>query len=137
MIRLALLAAAALLSAAPASAESFRQLGPGEYGAVPGKAYLLFRLPPKGLPPVFLRVPAASELAAWSAATAADPKRGSKGFANLHGISGKAIAEDTAGKTMLVEVDPGTYVLAGVGNQRVMTTCFCMGTVETDARAGR
>lgn len=131
-----LTAVVAALLAAPAAAQSFRQLGAGEYVATPGKAYLLFRLPPKGLPPVFLRVPRPAELAVWTMAVGLDPKREPKGFANLHGISGKAIGEDTSGKTMLVEVDPATYVLAGVGNQRVLTTCFCMGTVQFEARAG-
>lgn len=119
----------------------------------PDRAYLLMRLPKSSLGwlgPAWIRIPRADELAAYDAAKRkAYDKAGAKagdyrsfGFDtgkqnNIYGFDlGKAFAEQGTARTFLIEVEPATYVLAGVANHRAMWQCFCLGTVEVEAKPG-
>lgn len=117
------------------------------------RAYLLMRVPKSSLGwlgPAWIRVPRADDLAAYDAAKRkAFAKAGAKAgdyqtFAfdtgkmnNIYGLDlGKGFANQGTTRTFLVDVEPGTYVLAGVANHRAMWQCFCLGTVELQAKAG-
>lgn len=117
------------------------------------RAYLLMRVPKSSLGwlgPAWIRVPRADELAAYDAAKRkAFDKAGAKagdyqsfGFDtgkmnNIYGIDlGNGFANQGTMRTFLIEVEPATYVLAGVANHRAMWQCFCLGTVEVQAKAG-
>lgn len=153
LITLALLAACA----GPAHARDWpewRQLKQGTPFVVrPDRAYLLIRIPRSSmgwLGTGWIRIPRADELAAYDAAKRkAFNKAGAKagdyqtfGFDdgkqnNIYGLNmGKAFVDGGSTRTFLVEVEPATYILSGVANQGVMWMCFCMGTVEVEAKAG-
>ena len=143
--------------ARPAQARDWpewRQVKEGE--AIAGRAdraYLLMRLPKSSqgwVGPAWIRIPRADELDAYEAGKRkAFAKAGAKAgdyqtFAfdtgrmnNIYGLDlGKGFANQGTTRTFLVEVEPATYVLAGVANHRAMWQCFCLGTVEVQAKAG-
>ena len=141
----------------PAQAKQWpewRQIKEGDPVLVrPDRAYLLMRLPKSSLGwlgTAWIRIPRPDELAAYDAAKRkgfdkAGPKAGDyQSFAfddgkqnNIYGIDlGKAFVNQGTARTFLVEVEPATYVLAGVANQRAMWQCFCLGTVEVQAKPG-
>lgn len=141
MIRLLLAVLLASLVAVPAAAKDwpeFRQIKAGEsVSPRADRAYLLMRVRKSALgwvSPVWLRVPRADEVAAYEAAKQTKLKAK---LNNFYGIdTGKSFAEETGQRTILVEVEPGNYVLAGNGMRNMMITCFCQGTVEFAAKAG-
>lgn len=117
------------------------------------RGFLLFRVPKSSmgwLMPVFMRVPDPDEIAAYDAAKrVAFAKAGSKAGSyedfvfqngklnNIYGIgAGDSISDDGATRTYLVDVQPGTYVLVGVGSRSFASTCFSQGTVQAYARGG-
>lgn len=117
------------------------------------RGYLLLRVPRSSmgwLMPVFMRLPDAAEIAAYDAAKrVAFAKAGSRAGSydefvfqdgkhnNIYGLgTGDAVADDGTTRTYLVDVQPGTYVLFGVGGRNFASTCFALGTVQVAARAG-
>lgn len=157
MKRLALALLLAVMLAQPALAKQWpewRQIKVGEpFASRPDRAYLFMRIPKSSigwLGAAWIRVPRPDELAAYEIAKrAAFDKAGAKAgdyqsFAfddgkqnNVYGIDlGKAFVDQGESRSFLVEVEPATYVLAGVANQRAMSHCFCLGTVEVQAQAG-
>ena len=143
-------------AAAPAlgkdSSDLFRPIRAGEAVTIrPDKAYLLLRLDRRGTDqdPVILREPDDAEIARYeSARNAAFVKRGSKGNIdafvfdydgppNLFILShGKSISASKDQATVLVEVQPGNYVLYGQGFGKVLFQCHCLGTVGFAAAPG-
>lgn len=157
MMRTLVTLALTALLALPAQAKDWpewRQVKEGEtVAARPDRAYLLMRLPKSSqgwVGPAWIRLPRADELEGYEAAKRkAFAKAGAKAgdyqtFAfdtgkmnNIYGLDlGKGFANLGTTRTFLVEVEPGTYVLAGVANHRAMWQCFCLGTVELQAKAG-
>lgn len=157
MMRPLIALAVAALLAQPAQAKDWpewRQVKEGEaVAARSDRAYLLMRLPKSSqgwVGPAWIRLPRADELEVYEAAKRkAFAKAGAKAgdyqtFAfdtgkmnNIYGLDlGKGFANQGTTRTFLVDVEPGTYVLAGVANHRAMWQCFCLGTVELQAKAG-
>lgn len=151
---LALLALSFTASPAPARdvRDVFRPIRSGDPLTLRAdKAYLLIRIGLRGTTqdPVILREPDAAESAQYDAAKAAAfAKRGSKGSVdsfvfdydgspNLFILShGKSLVSDKAMATVLVEVQPGNYVLYGQGYGTVLFQCHCLGTVGFAAAPG-
>lgn len=157
MMRSIIALALGVMIAQPAQAKDWpewRQVKEGEsITARPDRAFLLMRLPKSSqgwVGPAWIRLPRADELDAYEVAKRiAFAKAGAKAgdyqsFAfdtgkmnNIYGLDlGKGFANQGTTRTFLVEVEPGTYVLAGVANHRAMWQCFCLGTVEVQAKAG-
>src|SRR5258705_326490 len=60
-----------------------------------------------------------------------------RGMENLYFVDfKKALERDSIGSIFLIEADPGTYVVYGLGNKYSMMECLCLGTVEFTARPG-
>lgn len=49
---------------------------------------------------------------------------------------GRALAKGDGTRTFLLETLPGEFVIYGVGFQRALHTCLCLGTVSFKAKAG-
>lgn len=137
---------------AASSSDDFRSFRAGEAIVIrPDRAYLLIRIDRRGTTqdPVILREPTAAELSRYEAAkSAAFAKRGSKGSidsfvfdydgpSNLFMLAhGKSVSSDKNQATVLVEVQPGDYVLYGQGFGKVLFQCHCLGTVGFTASPG-
>jgi len=126
----------------------------------PDRAYLLLRTLPGSPAPALMRIPSEAELAAYEAARRAafakaepdlikrqkpgQPAPGLETFSfdyegdtNLALVPvGKPLEKSPAGRTHLLEVPPGDYVLYGVGFGYALHTCMCLGTVGFSAPAG-
>lgn len=152
-MRRLLLLLASIAMGASASAKGpadFRAISPSESVQLrPDRAYLLLRVR-KGdgiswWATSWLRVPTVEESARFEAARdaayARQKARAGKletfdfqddAFNNVYLIgAGKPFESDPASRTFLVEAMPATYVLLGSG-----LTCFCLGTVQVEARPG-
>jgi len=159
MIGLAMLLAASPLQAAKSWPE-FRDIRAGEtFSPRPDRAYLLMRVKKSARmgwqAPMWLRAPRAEEVAAYDAAkrTAFDKQRGKLGekagtyeaFAfqdgklnNFYAFNmGKAFVDGEETRTVLIEAEPSTYVLVGAAWNGILFTCFCLGTVRFEAKAGQ
>ena len=115
----------------------------------PDRAYLLMRVKKpisrafSETGPEWLRLPSASEMAAYEAAVKARAAQPGDfplpdGFL-LHFNSfdlDKATERDANGWTVLVEATPGTYALTGVAWHGFANNCFCLGSVKFEAKAG-
>ena len=167
MIRPVLALLAALVATDPslaAPAPGVTQLRAAPSTLAPGSAYLLLRSGKAksgmfAIEHVLVRIPSASELAAYRSArqdayAKESPKlqkqaKGGpvtpieqfvfdyKGPANSFATKRSDNIEVGDLVTMLIEVPPGTYLLYGIGvGSRGLVTCNCLGTVEFEAKAG-
>lgn len=121
----------------------------------PDRAYLLIRIHASDhtrfTGPILMRVPSPDQVDAYDQAKrAAYAKAGAKagpydafaftptGMANLFAVDPvKAVVKAPPRRTLLVEADPGEYVLYGLGGAAAMHACFCLGTVKFQAVPGR
>ena len=149
---LALLLALPAPAAARDTSELLRPIRAGEAVTIrPDRAYILVRIGLRGTTqdPVILREPSAAESRSYEAARAAAfAAKGSKGDIaafrfdydgppNLFILPhGKAIARDKSEATLLLEVQPGDYVLYGQGFGKVLFQCHCLGTIGFAAQPG-
>jgi len=143
------LMASAVSASAKESAE-FRAISPTEVVQVrPDRAYLLLRVRKgEGISwwaTSWLRIPTAEESAQFEAARDAAYARQKApagpldtfafhddAFNNVYLFgAGKPFESDPTSRTFLVEAAPATYVLLGSG-----LTCFCLGTVQVEAKPG-
>ncbi len=159
MIRFALAALLALVLPPAAKAQdgpAFQHFRAGSsITLAPDKAYFLIRMPEESvstkLQPVFLRKPSAAELAAYrEAKLAAHVKAGKDAgpfesfefeytaATNLFQIeNGKFLAKEGNDRLFLIAADPGDYVFYGVGFNKFLWQCNCMGTVSFTAKPGQ
>jgi hypothetical protein len=159
IVRLTLALFAVLGAAVAASAQdgpNFQHFRDGA-AVVPsaGKAYLLIRMPEQSvstkLQPVFLRKPSQAELAAYRAAKQeAHTKAGAKagpiesfafeypGATNLFQIeNGKSYTREGKDRIFVIAVEPGDYVFYGLGFNKFLWQCNCLGTVSFTAKPGQ
>ncbi len=137
MKRLSALAAALMLGATPAIAKKAEQRRftpiPSAPAVTldPAKAYLIIRCKghPKCIPPILMRVPSAAEVA--------DHKARGTELGNVHVFNQKTAFETSAtGATYLLASDPGRIVVYGIGVPLAFQSCFCLGTVSAEVKAG-
>lgn len=119
------------------------------------KAYLLIRMPEESvstkLQPVFLRKPGQTELTDYrSAKLKAHAQAGEKagpiesfvfeysGATNLYQLeNGKSYAREGKDRIFVIAVEPGDYVFYGLGFNKFLWQCNCMGTVSFTAKPGQ
>ncbi|MES2496052.1 MAG: hypothetical protein V4618_08055 [Pseudomonadota bacterium] len=131
----------------------FRPIVAGElFQQKADRAYILARCMAAWEPcaiPMFLRLPSADEVNYFqSAKLEAWKKKGGKialadfsfelpDINNLYYVDTKnALERDAVGSTYLIETDPGTYVIYGLGNKLSMAVCLCLGSIKFSAKAG-
>ncbi len=161
-IAAALWAAFALVLPFAASAQdgtNFQHFRKGAEIEIQGdKAYLLVRMPAESvstkLQPVLLRKPSAVELTDYRAAKQEAYDRAAKNdkeigpietflfeypkSTNLFQIeNGKFYSKDGKDRTFVIAVEPGDYVFYGLGFNKYLWQCNCLGTVSFKAKAGQ